>query len=179
MKLTAHLKKFSILKSQFSINRGFTLIELLVVIAIIGILAAALIATIDPLEQIKKSQDATTKNVAVEYLNALTRYYATHQAFPWLPTDEGGVDCTPTPTSTGTTLKEMSDCTDALILEKELKDGFRTSQALPNVILFYTGATTQTLEVCFIPKSKSQLAEAKYDSSGNSVASGGTHWCTK
>ena len=44
---------------------GFTLIELLVVIGILGILAAALVATIDPFEQLKKADDAKIKNIAV------------------------------------------------------------------------------------------------------------------
>ncbi|MFH0773343.1 MAG: prepilin-type N-terminal cleavage/methylation domain-containing protein, partial [bacterium] len=36
------------------ITRGFTLIELLIVIALLGALAVALLAALDPLEQIKK-----------------------------------------------------------------------------------------------------------------------------
>ena len=67
----------------FKRDSGFTLIELLVVIGILGVLAAALIATIDPFEQIKKAQDSNTKNAAVEFNDALLRYYATHNAFPW------------------------------------------------------------------------------------------------
>ncbi|MDA1338416.1 MAG: type II secretion system protein [bacterium] len=39
-------------------SRGFTLIELLIVIAIIGILAAVLIAVINPVAQMNKARDA-------------------------------------------------------------------------------------------------------------------------
>src|SRR3990167_3167776 len=78
------------LLNVFKGTKGFTLIELLVVIGILGILAAALIATIDPFEQLKKGRDTTTRNTALEYLNALTRYYATHGAFPW---DVGVAGC--------------------------------------------------------------------------------------
>jgi len=39
-------------------GKGFTLIELLVVIGILGVLAAALLVTIDPLEQFARGRDA-------------------------------------------------------------------------------------------------------------------------
>jgi len=157
---------------------GFTLIELLVVIAIIGILAAALIATIDPLEQIKKSSDATTKNVAVEYLNASTRYYATHQAFPWDTTANGGGGCTVPGNAGATKISDLTSCTTLLTNEKELKSGFTSSQALPKILLNYN-ATDQSMIVCFKPTSKSQLSEAKYTAAGLDNAAGQDHWCTK
>jgi prepilin-type N-terminal cleavage/methylation domain-containing protein len=169
MKLTAqHIKKAA----------GFTLIELLVVIAIIGILAAALIATIDPLEQIKKSRDTTTKNVAVEYLSALTRYYATHQDWPWVydADDDGSPDCGTTPDGS-TTIADLSDCTTVLTEENELKDAFTTSNALKDVNVNYDSGD-EVITVCFAPESKSQQADKQtaFDEEGNS---GTTHWCTK
>jgi len=48
-----------------------------------GILAAALIATIDPFEQLNKAQDANVKNTLTEFINANIRYYTTHSALPW------------------------------------------------------------------------------------------------
>ena len=41
---------------KFNLRKGFTMIELLVVIAVIGILAVALLATLNPLEQIRKGR---------------------------------------------------------------------------------------------------------------------------
>jgi prepilin-type N-terminal cleavage/methylation domain-containing protein len=70
-KLSIYMKKYL---STFKTQAGFTLIELLVVIGILGILAAALIATIDPFEQLKKANDSSVKNVAVEFVNSNIRY---------------------------------------------------------------------------------------------------------
>ena len=42
-------------------KKGFTLIELLIVIAILGILAIALLATLDPFEQLRKSRDGAKR----------------------------------------------------------------------------------------------------------------------
>src|SRR5260221_10989419 len=80
-------------RTILSASKGFTLIELLVVIGILGILASALVATIDPFEQLNKAQDANIKNVAVEFLNANIRYYTTHNAMPWDSVPNNGADC--------------------------------------------------------------------------------------
>jgi len=68
---------------MFKGKKGFTLIELLVVIGILGILAIGILAAIDPFEQLKKGRDTNLRNVTVEYVNACTRYYATHGVLPW------------------------------------------------------------------------------------------------
>lgn len=43
-------------------TKGFTLIELLIVIAIIGILAAVILATIDPVKQRQRANEAVLKS---------------------------------------------------------------------------------------------------------------------
>jgi prepilin-type N-terminal cleavage/methylation domain-containing protein len=64
-------------------SAGFTLVELLIVIAIIGILAVAVLAAIDPIEQLAKAKDSTGLQTAGDVLNALQRNFVAKQAFPW------------------------------------------------------------------------------------------------
>ena len=72
------------LKSKIkSWQRGFTLIELLIVIALIGILAVALLSAINPLEQLRKGRDSARKADASELLNAIERFNASYQCYPW------------------------------------------------------------------------------------------------
>ena len=61
---------------------GFTLIELLIVIAVIGILAASVLALINPLEQFAKARDAERKNTLRELANALERYMIKNRIYP-------------------------------------------------------------------------------------------------
>ncbi|MEK9178249.1 MAG: type II secretion system protein, partial [Patescibacteria group bacterium] len=89
-KLPSFFKKFA-----SASQKGFTLIELLVVIGILGVLVSALVATINPFEQIKKGDDATLKNVAAEMQTATLRYYTTHGGLPWDAVLSGGdTNCT-------------------------------------------------------------------------------------
>lgn len=62
---------------------GFTLVELLIVIALISVLAVALVATLNPIEQINKARDSRFQNDAAEVLSAIERYYATQLFYPW------------------------------------------------------------------------------------------------
>lgn len=64
-------------------SKGFTLIELLIVIALIGILAVALLSAINPLEQLRKGRDSARKADAAELLNAIERFQASYQCYPW------------------------------------------------------------------------------------------------
>lgn len=176
------------------LQKGFTLIELLVVIGILGILAAALIATIDPLEQLKKAQDSNTKNAAVEYVNALTRYYATHNVFPWDPVADGGAGCnTDTVPSGPLDGAEFSDpttgCTAPLIAEKELKSDFANANYLSKINITFDAAESSIIG-CFQPESKSQSKDrlTNYNvagvqqADGECVSTGGTtacYWCAR
>lgn len=63
---------------------GFTLVELLIVIALIAILSVAVLATINPIEQINKARDAKFKNDTAEVLSAYERYYASQNNYPWM-----------------------------------------------------------------------------------------------
>jgi prepilin-type N-terminal cleavage/methylation domain-containing protein len=163
---------------------GFTLIELLVVIGILGILAAALLATIDPFEQIKKSQDSNMKNISAEIAGGLTRYYTTHSALPWT----GGAGCPTTPNLT--LLSGLGACITALINDGELKGGFSAaSQSYQNKIYLtnpsgMTGNAADTA-ICFIPDSKSGKKDpsTKFNQDGSINATcpgtGVCYWCTQ
>lgn len=152
-------KLIDLLKKLFaSSKKGFTLIELLVVIGILGILAAALVATIDPFEQLNKAQDANVKNTLIEYITANVRYYTTHSAMPWLDTaNASAANCVAGGTPSAATLGTMTaanGCIPALIADGELKSSF-TSVANILTQIRVTGGSTN-LTACFAPKSKSQ-----------------------
>lgn len=68
----------------FSLSRsGFTMIELLVVIAVIGVLAVAVLSSINPIEQINKGRDTRVRSNAAQLLNAADRFYAIQEIYPW------------------------------------------------------------------------------------------------
>lgn len=133
-------------------NAGFTLIELLVVIGILGVLAAALIATIDPFEQLKKAADANVKNTSVEFVNANVRYYTTHNSMPWIDNTSCAAVAGDTPSSMN--LTSLTACMGALISDGELKAGFTTVTGITKEIIVTGGENSVT--ACFNPKSLAQ-----------------------
>lgn len=187
--LLEKLKKLLGLSKKTS---GFTLIELLVVIGILGILAAALVATINPFEQLNKASDANVQNTLVEYIDANVRYYTTHSAMPWNDTANASVgNCTsigspaaPNATIVAENMSLMSDCTQGVISDGELKSSFTT---VGNILdqIFITGGVTD-LTACYAPKSQSQRnnPNTKFDSSGLTSSgcpnqTGNCYWCSE
>lgn len=167
---------------------GFTLIELLVVIGILGVLAAALIATIDPFEQLKKAQDANVKNTAVEFVTANIRYYTTHNVLPWADTAVVGCSGGTNPTAMTLGAAAATGCLNALIADGELKSGFTTVTSILTSIV--VSGTTNGVTACFDPQSKSQDRDpnTKFNSAGVAVAgcvaqtAGGSttcYWCSQ
>lgn len=63
-------------------HSGFTLVELLVVIGTIGILSVALLATLNPIEQIQKGKDAKRKSDLAQVAKALEIYYQDRGRYP-------------------------------------------------------------------------------------------------
>lgn len=144
-------------------KKGFTLLELLIVIGVLGILAAGLLAAIDPFEQLKKARDANNRNATIEVLNGFTRYYATHGAFPWnlsTPLDCGTIDA-PGPLGTGSVLTSaIDDCIVALQNDGELKTTFQNGIGSTRIYVASDPADTTDLVVCFAPESKSLRSDA-------------------
>ena len=173
-------------------RKGFTLIELLIVIAILGIMAAALIATVDPFEQVRKAQDTSLKDKTVEFLNANVRYYTTHNALPWFSLANGGANCyTGGNTIATVALSSLSTCITTLTGDGELKQGFINSSNMNLVTVTnpnpQTNNSVDTI-VCFMPQSKSQQLDSntRFNQNGttgtNCKATGGTnscYWCAQ
>jgi len=63
-------------------SQGFTLIELLIVIAIIGILAAVLIAVINPVAQMNKARDAGLSAAVSKAGLAISAYKSAYNTYP-------------------------------------------------------------------------------------------------
>jgi prepilin-type N-terminal cleavage/methylation domain-containing protein len=63
--------------------KGFTMIELLIVIAILGVLAIAVLAAINPIEQINRGRDTGSRSDAEQLLSAVDRYNASQMIWPW------------------------------------------------------------------------------------------------
>jgi prepilin-type N-terminal cleavage/methylation domain-containing protein len=133
---------------------GFTLIELLIVIALLGTLAVALLAALDPLEQIKKGNDTGVRNTVSEIQGAFLRYYAIKGGkMPWGDTGTMGWGTIGTLT-TGSLYQYMQSLVDA----GELKSDFGTLAGDNLSKIYMTGFTTSSdskVAVCYIPTSKS------------------------
>ncbi|MEK7165493.1 MAG: type II secretion system protein [Patescibacteria group bacterium] len=133
------------LSKKLSVNSGFTLVELLVVIGILGILAAGLLAAIDPLEQLKKGRDTQKRTVAVELTNAIQRYYAVFGSMPW-----GNGAWADDVTGSAAFINLL---TGAGELKPTFTAGMPAGTAL--VISILGGANAAGVSVCFDPESKS------------------------
>jgi len=159
-------------------NEGFTLVELLIVIALIGILAGAVVATLNPIEQINKANDAKAANDAAEELNALERYYASQNRYPWnaidslltvdqaygIRSNEVGFGIC----SAETVTDSYTDCdgtkTGILIDTDELKGSFanksyfdKDATETDKMYLYKfanSGAYPNAIYVCYVPKAK-------------------------
>jgi len=174
------------IKALIKQSKGFTLIELLVVIGILGVLAAALIATIDPFEQIRKAQDTNVKDIAVQYVDANVRYYTTHSVLPWgVAAANCNAGAAPSTTPVNLGANGMAGCLNAMIADGELKSAF-TGVTTALSALSVVG-TTESVTACFMPVSKAQKSDpnTKYNADGSlnqtgqcGPASTTCYWCT-
>ena len=148
---------------------GFTLIELLVVLGILGILAAGLLAAIDPFEQLKKGRDTNLRNTVIELLNGFTRFYATHGELPWCDAGTCSTFTTPTELSDTTFWDENTGYLQKLINDGELKTEFRTGLGTGNAARIYATSSDPTeIIICFQPDSKALRNDGtvQYDADG-------------
>ena len=153
--------------------------ELLIVIGVLGILAAGLLAAIDPFEQLKKARDTNNRSAAIEFLGSSQRYYATHGYLPWYKMTGAVYDCTSAtidelrvaatdyPFATvlvnkvGTTGHDadMKTCVDnTLEVDGEIKDTFFDGLS---TTLYVTSGSQTRVGVCFPPESKSNRSDAQ------------------
>jgi len=158
---------------------GFTMIELLVVIAVIGILAVALLSTLNPLEQIRKGRDTRTRTDLAQMLGAIERYNASIGYFPWqwsagedvltsgpdLPFYQiGGTGGPATIARTTGTAEDMSVALSRLTDTSEVKASFidrLTATTYATTYLFYDDTTVGgSVIACFTPESQSFQKEA-------------------
>jgi type IV pilus assembly protein PilE len=182
---------------NFRYKKGFTLIELLVVLGILGILAAALLAAINPVEQLRKAQDASLEELASQYVSATARYYSTNNAYPWYTVANGGTLCNgatgTAPSNVALTNATFTACTTVFVNSGELKSSFNNATNLGSASISSPGGQaptdTSSVAVCFQPQSHSVQANpnTKYTSTGgaglNCLGTGGTsttcYWCAE
>ena len=138
-------------------------------------MAATLVATIDPFEQIKKANDTKVQNAAVEFETAIVRYYTSQNGFPWwVNTTSPARTCK---TEAGTTgagtsgspyiidaatpklLNAVQDCILTLSDLGELKPSFVNVTGVLDKITLSTDATGLRPVVCYQPTSKSGKAD--------------------
>lgn len=171
------------------LRAGFTMIELLVVIAVIGVLAVAVLSSINPIEQINKGRDTGHRSDAAQLINAIDRYYAIHEIYPWndasyntlltvnqLATEQlpGGTpaNCATSSQTSGSVTGAFCKITNAAAVPwltaltdtAEVKEGFTQRLTNPRpggeLWLFKDVTSNATMYTCFAPASKAFQKEA-------------------
>lgn len=126
------------LSHHISQKKGFTLVELLIVIGILGILAAGLLAALDPLEQLRRARDSTRRSVSIEVTNSLNRFNSQRGSMPWGTAGIGVTSIT----------APASALIATLITQNELKSNF--SAGLPTGVDIQVYADTDNnVYTCF------------------------------
>lgn len=161
------------LVEDFRKSAGFTMIELLVVISIIGVLAVAVLSSINPIEQINKGRDTRARSDAAQLIGAIDRYIAIHEEFPWNTANNVGVDPADIETFdapfalSGADWNGTDDAwTDLLTATAEVKDGFIERQRNIRVenqrlVIAKASGYAANVYVCFMPSSNAFRQEAR------------------
>lgn len=167
-----------------TLTKGFTLMELLIVIGVLGILAAGLLAAIDPFEQLKKARDTNNRSATIELLSSLTRYYANHGAFPWNLTtyatsgicSRAGGQPLAALGAIGTSVMNVQNAAfqtclnGTLVTDGELKTTFFQGVGSTPIYVASDPADLTNVVVCFAPEGKS----SRTDSSTSWLVSAGS-----
>ncbi len=179
------MKKINFL-SKVKSQMAFTMIELLIVIAILGILAVAVLAAINPVEQINRGRDTGSRSDAEQLLSAIDRFYAYKGYYPWTTNpnndsdlDFRGVAGDTTISFTGGTIEAWGDdaATPCYVLDKiangnadgtcvgtnEVKRSFIdkiTKTDYNHLYVYFSGEAGDSLYVCFKPQSGAMQEEA-------------------
>lgn len=150
------------------INRGFTMIELLIVIAVLGILAVAVLAAINPIEQINRGKDTGSRSDSEQLLSATERYYTSMGYYPWRPNATDGSDTQPWRRIT--VLADWTDGTTPVLTKlsaggtAEIKAAFVNriiGQGYNFLYVYNAGLAGNSTYICFNGKSSSFQTEAK------------------
>lgn len=179
--MKAVAKLFSLTSRLKNSTKGFTMIELLIVIAILGILAVAVLAAINPVEQINRGRDTGSKNDAEQLIGALDRFNAFRGYAAWVDTPQADFETQAAP------LESKSDWFvqvggvdgDCPVLDRlsmgnetssdeckgtdELKSAYIDKITKPDynhLYVFNSGIPGGSTYVCFNPISKSFQTEA-------------------
>jgi len=151
---------------KLKINKGFTLIELLIVITLLGILAVAVLSAINPVEQMNRSRDTSSRPDAEQLINAVDRFYATKGYYPWRKgAGDVEADGTAPVAWTQITADAPADGDGVAMATKlsggataEIKESFinRVTAGSYNPLFIYNnGGQGDSTYVCFLSKSAS------------------------
>lgn len=149
---------------------GFTMIELLVVIAVIGVLAVAVLSSINPIEQINKGRDTRTRSDAAQLINATDRYFSIHEMYPWNyssptydpdPALEGKDNFDAEFHFDGTDDGADWNWIDVLESTAEVKGGYVDRiKRQQELYIYKDGSENATMYTCFLPASEAFKQEA-------------------
>lgn len=142
------------------------MIELLIVIAVLGILSVAVLAAINPIEQINRSKDTGSRSDAEQLIGGIDRFYTQKGYYPWQdnPSDGKATEANGfksmndiTNTFTGKVMNALTGGTG------ELKDAFKarvTKDDYNAVYLHNKGEQGTSSYICFKPTSKAFGSDA-------------------
>ena len=148
----------------------------MIVITLLGVLAAAVLAAINPIEQANRARDAKYKSDASQLLAAVDRYFVSKDEFPWQTVTPAtytsadvaigfvGAKDPNIGVCTGTCIEAAGS--GVLITNNELKTEFQKRDFVTKtgwIDLLYFGkalGASESTYACYVPKSKAERSKA-------------------